>query len=424
MLRRLAFLAGVLALFVSLAPAADWPQFRGPNRDGVSKETGLLQEWPKGGPEKVWTVTGAGDGFGSVAVVNGTIFGMGIRNKKDVLWAKAESDGKELWVVELDDAIAKSPNMGPSGSPTVAEGRVYVVSTKGKLACLDVKDGKRHWQVDYLKDFGGGVPGWGYCESVLVDGDKVICIPGSAKATVVALKVENGKEVWRTTVANPGGAQGYSSAVKTKVGDTEMYVLLLGKKGGVIGVDVKTGKLLWQYAQVTNNTANIPTPVVKGELVWTSTGYGDGGSALLQIVPSGDNFTAKEVVKYGAKDLQNHHGGMVLVGDHIYFGKDHNQGRPCSVEFKTGEVAWKETKGAAGGNGSAGVTAADGLLVFNYENGKVVLLAADPKKLDVRGSFDIPEWSRSQNWAHPVIANGKLFLRDQDKLHCYDIKKK
>lgn len=421
--------ASLLLTAVLLAPAADlkigpadWPQWRGPNRDGVSPQTGLLKEWPKDGPKRLWTVEGAGGGYSSPSVAGGFVFGTGRVNGKEVVWCRTEKDGKPVWSSPVGDARKVGYDEGMRSTPTVAGGLVYCVTVGGDVVAVTADKGEEKWRRSFTKEFDGQVQNWGYCESVLVDGDRVICTPGSAKAAVVALKAADGAEIWRTPVANPGGAQGYSSPVKTKVGDAEMYVVMLGKRGGVVGVDAKTGKLLWQYTKIMNGTANIPTPVVRGDLVWASTGYGDGGSALIQIVGSGNTFEAKEVKRYG-NELQNHHGGVVLVGDHLYFGKDHGQGHPTCVEFKTGEVVWKESQGVAGGNGSAAVVAADGMLVYNYQNGKVVLMAADPAKLDVKGSFDVPQWSKKQNWAHPVIANGKLYLRDQDKLHCFDVLK-
>jgi outer membrane protein assembly factor BamB len=241
---------------------------------------------------------------------------------------------------------------------------------------------------------------------------------------VVALKAKDGEVVWKTEVKKAGGAGGYASPVKMTVGKTDLYVTLLGKEGGVVGVDAKTGKLLWQYTRIMNGTANIPTPVVKGDLVWCSTGYGDGGSALLHIKESGGKFTAEELKYHKSGELQNHHGGMVLVGDYVYFGNAHNSGHPACVEFKTGEIKWKENKGAGGGGGSGSVVYADGRLYYRYENGKMALVKADPDKFEVVGSFDIPEKSGKPSWQHPVVVNGKLYLRDQDNLHCFDVKKK
>lgn len=401
----------------------DWPQFRGPNRDGVSTETGLLKEWPKGGPPLAWTVKGCGGGYSTVAVSGGFLYGTGKIDGKDTLWCRAEKDGAEVWSTPIGDAQKVGYDEGPKGTPTVADGRVFAVTPGGTLVATDLK-GKELWRKSYTKDFGGGVQSWGYSESVLVDGEVVICTPCSNKAAVVALKAKDGEVVWQTEVKKAGGAGGYSSPVKTTVGKTDMYVTLLGKDGGVVGVDAKTGKLLWQYNRVMNGTANIPSPVVKGDKVWCSTGYGDGGSALLHIQESGDSFNAEEVVYYKSDKLQNHHGGMVLVGDHVYLGNKHNSGLPACVEFKTGDIKWKEEKGAGGGGGSGSVVAADGMLYFRYENGKVALVKADPKGFTLAGSFDIPEKSGKPSWQHPVIAGGKLYLRDQDKLHCFDVKAK
>jgi outer membrane protein assembly factor BamB len=413
-----------LALMSADARTFDWPQWRGPNRDGVSAETGLLQEWPKGGPPKAWTVKGCGSGYASVVVAEGFIYGGGRKGKQDCVWCLNEKDRSEVWNTPFADADQGSKEEGVRGTPTVAGGRVYCVSGGGVLACLDAKTGKELWKKSYVKDFGGGVQSWGYCDSVLVDGDAVICTPCASKAAVVALKAKDGEVIWQTEVKKAGGAGGYASPVKMTVGKTDTYVTLLGKDGGVVGVDAKTGKPLWQYTRIMNGTANIPTPVVKGDLVWCSTGYGDGGSALLQVKESGGKFEAKELKYYKSNELQNHHGGMVLVGDHVYLGNAHNSGHPACVEFKTGKIAWKEEKGAGGGNGSGSVVYADGCLYFRYENAKVALVKADPKEFKLLGSFDIPDKSGAPSWQHPVVANGKLYLRDQDKLHCFDVKKK
>jgi len=400
----------------------DWPQWRGQNRDGISPEKGLLKEWPKDGPPKVWMVQGCGGGYSSVAVAGGFIYGTGKLNDKECLWCRKEDTGEEIWNTPFADFRKVGYEEGVRSTPSLANGRVYCVGVSGDLICASSEKGEILWQKRYVKDFGGGVPGWGYSESVFVDGDKVICAPGSSKAAVVALSADKGEVLWQTEMKTPGGAQGYSSAVKTTVNKVEMYVTLLGKKGGVVGIDAKTGKLLWQYDKIMNGTANIPTPIVRGDLVWASTGYKDGGSALLQIVPDGEGFKIEEKKYYTSEELQNHHGGMVLVGDHVFFGNRHGNGHPACVDFITGEILWKQTAGAGGGQGSAAIAYADGNIYFNYQNGKVVMIAADPKKLDIKGSFDLPEWSKKNNWAHPTIANGRLYIRDQDKLHCYNVR--
>lgn len=414
MTRLLAFCL-TLALAVAL-PAADWPQWRGPNRDGVSTETGLLKTWPKDGPPVVWTVKGCGSGFSSVAIADGVIYGTGAKGGKNIAWARKESDGSEIWTVPYAEGNE------PNSTPVVSGGKVYVLTVGGTLACLDAKSGKMVWTKSFTGDFGGEVPGWGFSETPLIDGDKLICTPGADKAAVVALNKDTGAVLWKAEV-NRTDAAGYASPIMATVGKVPMYITLLGKRGGVVAVHADSGKLLWQYTKINNGTANIPTVVTRDDLVWCSTGYDDGGSALLKMKASGkDAVSITEVKRYRSSELQNHHGGMILVGDHVYFGHGHNNGYPACVEFKTGEIKWQEGKGAAGGGGSAAVVYADGMLYFRYQNGVVALIEANPDGLKVAGSFREAGRSGRETWAHPVVANGKLYLRDQDKLVCYDVK--
>src|SRR5439155_24854305 len=234
-------------------------------------------------------------------------------------------------------------NVGPRSTPTFHNdpkiGKViYVLGVTGTLACLKADTGAEVWKKNFVKDFGGRMmSGWGYSESVLIDGDKLVCTPGADKAAVVALNKDTGAVIWKSEVRDTGGA-GYASPIKAEVGGVPMYITLLGKSGGVVAVHADTGKLLWRYNKISNGTANIPTVVVRGDLVWCSTGYGDGGSALLRVKPSQDGATVEEVKRYSSGELQNHHGGMVLVGDYLYFGHGHNEGYPACVEFKTGEI--------------------------------------------------------------------------------------
>jgi outer membrane protein assembly factor BamB len=265
--------------------------------------------------------------------------------------------------------------------------------------------------------------GWGFSESPLVDGDKLVCTPGGEKAAIVALDKATGDVIWKAAIPRAGGA-GYASLIKATVGEVPMYITLLGKSGGVVGVHAETGKELWRYTRINNGTANIPTIIFQDDLVWCSTGYDDGGSALLKLTADGkDKVVAKEL-KYYDKSLQNQHGGMVLVGNYVYFGANHGQGFPACVDFKTGETKYKLNKPLGGGGGSAAIAYADGMLYYRYQNGQMVLLNATPdeSELQVAGSFKVPEPSKDAKWAHPVIANGMLFLRDQDKLHCYNLK--
>lgn len=402
----------------------DWPQWRGPNRDDVSAEKGLLQKWPEGGPTKLWTRSGLGGGYSTPSVAAGRIYGMGKIDKDEHIWAVSEEDGSPVWNVPVGAARKVGYDEGGRSTPTYANDKVYAVTMGGDLVCLNAKDGSKVWSKSYVEDFGGSVHAWGYSESVLVDGDAVIGTPCSARAAMVKLKADTGEVIWQGPVKKPGGAGGYSSPVKATIDGVPMYINLLGKDGGVTAFHADTGKVLWQYNRIMNGTANIPTVIVKGNHVFCSTGYGDGGSAVLKISKTTDGFTADEVKYNNSKTLQNHHGGMVLIGDYVYMGRGHNNGLPTCVEFKTGDIVWKEDEGAGKGNGSGSLTYADGMLYFRYQNGVMALVKADPKGFELMGRFDIPEKSNKPSWPHPVVSNGKLYVRDQDKLHCFDVKAK
>lgn len=423
----LSLLAIGLSPAVTQKPAAhDWPQFRGPERNGASAEAGLLKAWPEAGPEKVWTSTERGGGYGSVSIASGVIYGAGkMKDGKEHVWALDEATGQQMWSTPYAEAEKNiSFGEGPRSTPTYANGKVYAVSINGTLACLNAANGKLVWTKNYVKDFGGSIQAWGYSESVLVDDGKVIGTPCSPKAAMVALKADTGEQAWVATVKSPGSAGGYSSPIKATIGGVSMYINLLGNSGGMVGVDAKTGKVLWQYSKIMNGTANIPSPVVKGNHVFASTGYSDGGTALLELKVAGGKVTAKELQYYSSDELQNHHGGMVPVGEYVYLGNRHNSGLPACVEIATGSIMWKENKAAGGGTGSGTVIAADGMLYFRYENGVVALVKADPKGYEFVSSFKIPQPSRSPSWQHLALANGKLYIRDQDKLHCFDVKAK
>lgn len=432
-----AFLLG--AASATTVTGGDWPGFRGPNRDGVSTETGLMKKWPEGGPKQVWTAKKLGTGWGTPSAADGMIFGIGQRDKKDGVWALKEADGSEVWFTKIADpanGLGGQTN-GPASTPTYHNGKLYAVSADGTLACLDAKTGKAEWSKNYVKDFGGAVPKWGYSDSVLADGDKIICAPGGRNAAVVALSADKGAVKWKTDAGettDPKGkkvsGQGYSCPVKANVGGVAQYVVLLGNGPGIVGVHAETGKVLWRYNGVgaSGSTAQIPTPVVKGDLVWVSCSYDPpgAGSALLQIVAKGkDAFEAKVVTTYKKAEANNHHGGMVLVGDYIYFGHDQNQGNPICIEFKTGAIKWGPEKSPAGGSGSAATLYADGRLYFRYQNGTMVLIEPSPDSLKVVSSFKLPapdQKSFPASWPHPVIVNGKLYLRDQTVMYCYDVK--
>ena len=420
----LVLVAATSAAVTFAAASPEWPQWRGPNRDDVAQESGLLAKWPDAGPPLAWKASGLGGGFSSVAISGGRIYTLGDRAGSQQIVAMNLADGKIAWTAKLGP-VWEDEYGGPRGTPTVDGERVYALGTAGDLACWDTKTGKELWRKNLERDFGGRMmSSWQWSESPLVDGDRLIVTPGVAGAGLVALDKKTGKEVWRAAMPSLGdkGADGagYSSVVISNGGGVKQYVQLLGR--GLVSVRAQDGKFLWSYNKVANDVANIATPIVKGDHVFASTGYGTG-SVLLEISRAGNGVQAKEVYYLPAKTLQNHHGGLVLIGDHVYGGHGHNRGYPICVEMKTGKVAWggEGADMAHGGTGSAAVTAADGHLYFRYQNGRMVLIEATPGGLRVKGAFAIPG-VQNPSWSHPVVAGGKLYLREQDNLYVYELK--
>jgi outer membrane protein assembly factor BamB len=417
----LAIAAGISAAerAASTRRSHDWPQWQGPQRNAISDETGLLSSWPPQGPRLIWNVSGLGGGYTTPSIAAGKIFGMGFRGEDEVVWALDETSGKEIWSTHIAQANrAIGYGDGSRSTPTVDGDKTYALGVSGDLVCLDTATGKELWHKNLVDDFGGQMmSGWGYSESPLVDGDRLICTPGGANATLVALDKATGAVNWKSMVPHGGGA-GYASVVTAEAGGKRMYIQWLGS--ALVGVDAADGRFLWRYARVANHTANIPTPIVQGNLVFCSTGY-KAGSALLRLVPSGDTVKAEEVYYLPGDVLQNHHGGLVLIGDYLYGGHGHNDGTPVCVEFKTGKIVWKKTTHA--GKGSAAVLFADGEVYFRYQDGLMCLVDASPKAYHQTGQFRLPYNSHKPSWPHPVIANGRLYIRDQEHLLCFDVKK-
>jgi outer membrane protein assembly factor BamB len=406
-------LAGLTLLAAAAAPqgGGNWPQWRGPDRTGVARETGLLKSWPAEGPRLLWKAQGLGGGHSTPSVARGRIFGMSYRGDDEFVWAVDAADGKPVWSTRIAPAnysIGRQAQAGSASTPTVDGDRLYTLGESGDLVCLQVADGKLVWQKNLVKDFGGSVPNWGYTESPLVDGDKVIATPGGGDATLVALNKRNGEVIWKAQV--PGGNEAhYSSIIAADVDGQRQYIQFL--KGGVVGLAAKDGKFLWRYDSPANGTANIATPIYRDHHVFAASGYGTGGG-LAKLTTSPSGVTATEV--YFTKQMQNHHGGVVLVGDHLY-GFD--RGTLTCLNWKTGEVAWSDQSVAKGS-----LTAADGHLYARGERGPVALVEATPTGYVEKGRFTPPDRSREAAWAHPVVTGGRLYLRDQDVLLCYDVK--
>ena len=431
------FLVAALAAIVQgqlKSAEGDWPTWRGSDRTGLSTETGLLKEWPKGGPTLAWKITGLGDGYGSPSIRDGKIYVMGTKGQEEYLRCLAVADGKELWATEI--GIMKGSGRmgfpGPRSTPTVDAALVYAISSDGKLVCCDLKGGVV-WKKSFPDDYGGKPGMWFYAESPLIDGDKLICTPGGSAATMLCLDKKTGKETWRivvtlksTTPMGKGGSggkgkggfggkreystAGYSSAIVAEVGGVRQYVQFLS--GGVVGVAAKDGKLLWNFDAIGGN-ANCSTPIFSDDSVFVSAGYGSGsGRAKLSL----DDGKMKAEKMYTEHGLANHHGGVLLVDGHVYGTGNTNL---MCVKFEDGSTAWSSR-----GVGKGSIAYADGRLYVRGENGDIVLVEASPKEYKEKGRFTQPGRSSQKAWAHPVIAGGKLYLRDWDSLFVYDIKAK
>ncbi len=389
---------------------ADWPQFNGIQRDNKSSETGLLKEWPKEGPPLVWMAKGVGVGYSTVAVVDGVVYTMGNKGESEAIIALDLGTGEKIWSTPFAPASQLSAGNGPRSTPTVNNGLVFGLGGNGDLACLEAATGKLRWQKNILREFEGGVPGWGICESVLIDGDKLICTPGGTKGTLVALNPSTGDLLWKSVAPEKDGA-GYASPLAAEIGGVRQYVQFTSR--GTLGVRADDGEFLWRENSAANGTANCSSPLVDGDLVFCASGYGNGG-ALVKLASSSSKTTAKLV--YKTKEMKSHHGDMVIV-DGLLFGSD--EAILTCLELGTGKIKWQNRS-----VGKGSVTFADGRIYLRSESGPIALVEATGEAYREHGKFEQPHRSGSSAWPHPVVAAGKLFLRDQDVLLCYDVKAK
>jgi outer membrane protein assembly factor BamB/SAM-dependent methyltransferase len=390
-----------------------WPQWRGPDRSNMSRETGLLPKWPEGGPPLVWTASGLGEGVASVAVAGGRVFTFGYRGDDERVTALDEATGKKLWDVRIGPAVKENPLMRwmCQRTPTVDDDRLYAFTARGELVCLQSADGKEVWRKDYPKDFQGKTGPWGYCDRPLVDGDRLICVPGNINAAVVALNKKTGDVIWKCAIPD-GRPAGYAATVVAEVGGVRQYIAF--PLGGVVAVSAE-GKLLWRYDRMGVRTGNSYTPLVHGDHVFLAGGYG-AGIALVKLVADKDKGEVQVEEVYARKPtLPPWHDGAVRVGDHVYVGT--GQKLTC-LEFQTGKELWSDS-GAVGGTVSP--TYADGHLYLRSQKGGVALVEATPKGYVLKGTLKIPEAVAKPGSSAPVVAGGRLYLRDDDRLFVYDV---
>ncbi|MGZ8940406.1 MAG: outer membrane protein assembly factor BamB family protein [Limisphaerales bacterium] len=393
--------------------AEDWPQWRGPNRDGISRETGLLKEWPQEGPKLLWQAKGLGGGYSTPAVIGDRLYIINNEGlESEFVKCLSTTDGKQLWSTKIGKVgePKQNPSYPGARSTTTVDGdSLFVLGSDGDLVCLDT-GGKIRWQKNVRQEFGGKPGRWAYAESPLVNGDAVICTPGGESATLLALNKKTGEVIWKSAV--PGGdAAGYASIVIGQMGGTKQYAQFVEK--GLIGVDAKTGKLLWRYDRVGQGSpANIPTPVVFEDYVFA--GANRSGGALVKVSAKDGKFEAEPV--YFESKMPTGIGGVVKVGKELYG----TSGRAMlCLDFLTGQIRWEEA-----GIGAASSLFADGRLYLHGENGEVAMVEASPEGYREKGRFtppDMPDRGQSKSWAHPVLANGRLYIHELGTIWCFDI---
>lgn len=469
----------LLCTTASAAPpeSFDWPQWQGPDRNAISQETGLLQEWPEDGPPLAWRIAELGGGYGTPSIAAGRIYGMSTRGDDEVVWCLSEQDGRTLWVTKLGPAQTGGMPQGKEGpgcTPTVDGERLYVLGLGGNLACLGTKDGGIVWQLNLREDLGGRMPTWRYNESPLIDGDKLICTPGGQEVTLAALDKMTGKTIWKCQVPDGrdgqqgarggfgrggaegrsgfGGSQGakqgrggfggtrggrrrggfgggrggfggggsgaaYASAIAIDFEGQRQYVQLTSKT--LVGVAASDGELLWRYDRPANAMGiNCSTPIYHDGLLFAASAYGAGGGAVKLTEDASGTISAEEV--YFTTRMQNHHGGMIIVDGALYGANGGNGGGFLScLDFQSGENLWSEREAPKGS-----LAMADGRLYYRTEKGTLLLIEPNRDEYTERGRFEQPDRTKSPAWTHPVIANGRLYVRDQDLLLCYDVKAK
>ena len=376
----------------------EWPWWRGINHDGKSTDKGLLKRWPEGGPKLLWKIDGIGKGFSSVAVSQGVIYVTGDKDGRLSIFA-FDADGKKKWQVQHGGVWSNVP--GARSTPTVDGGNLYVLSGTGLLGCFDAATGEKKWGSD-AKQFGGSPGAWGYAESPLISGSQVIFKPGGSNC-IVALDKNTGRKVWSSHGFEAGPEYGSCLPIY----QDNLYMLVTGTRAGLICVNGKTGALLWSNKFSEGNTANCPTPAYSDGYVFWANGYGKGGICLKL------NRGGKAAEAWTTHDMVCHHGGYVIDNGYVY---GNHEGEWVCLELKTGRKMWAEK-----GVGKGSLCWADGMLyLFSEHDGRAALATCSPRSLQLKGRVQVR--GDGPSWAHPVVTGGRLYLRYDDNLYCFDVK--
>jgi outer membrane protein assembly factor BamB len=397
-------IAALLAAAQSSAPA-EWSQWRGPNRDGISLETGLLKDWPSGGPRQAWRATGVGEGYSSFSASQGRLYTLGARGNTEYVIALDGATGKKVWEYANGRRFQNDRGDGPRSTPTIEGNLLYTLGGSGDLTCLDATTGQKIWSINIVRQFGGVNPYWGYSESPLIVGDRILVNAGGNRASIVAVNKADGKPLWQ----QHNDEAGYSSPMLLRTGSLAQVIFFTGQRA--LAVDPRDGRLLWSYAKASNNTANIATPIVRGTRVFLSSDYGTG-AALLEVRASGNIASANEL--YFTRDMRNHHASSVLVGDYVY---GFSSSILTALKFDTGDMAWRDRS-----VGKGSLIYADQRLYLYSEDGVIGLAEANPAAYREHGRFSLAQDSGQPHWSHPIISNGILIIRDQDTVYAYDVR--
>jgi outer membrane protein assembly factor BamB len=353
-----------------------------------------------------WKASGAGQGYSSMSVSDGRLFTMGARGDREFIVAFDVKTGKSLWVTAHGSRFKNDRGDGPRGTPTVEGDRLYALGGNGDLSCLETRTGKSVWTVNLLEKFGGSNAHWGLSESPLIVGERILVNAGGPNASIVALNKKDGSVIWKS---QSDGA-GYSSAMRLDLGGISQAIFFTASR--TLGVDVRDGRLLWDYAKVANGTANIATPIIRDNRVFVSSDYGTG-CALLELKPSSNGIAAQEI--YFNRDMKNHHSSSILIGDTLY---GFSSAILTAMHFDDGKLLWKDRS-----VGKGSLVYADGHLYCFSENGVVGLVEASPEAYREKGRFSIKQESLP-TWSHPIIAGGHLYLRDQDTIYSFDVRER
>lgn len=382
----------------------DWPQWRGPNRDGVSKETGLLKVWPDGGPSVVWK-SPIGDGYSSVSISQGRIYTMDSKGKEEYVVCLDQSSGKELWRSKTDAVFESGQGDGPRSTPTVDGNWVYALGANGMLVALNASDGKKIWSHDLRTEFESGIPKWGTSTSPIVEKDLLLVdVGGKTGFSLMAFNKKDGTIAWKSHTDK----QGYSSPIAVTAGGVRQILFFTGT--ALVSVS-PSGQVYWKYPWRTDWDANIATPVfIAPDKVFISSAYGVG-AAVVKITAGGGNASVQEVWKN--KVMENHFNSSVLYQGNLY-GFD-NAVLKC-IDANTGAEKWKET-----GFGKGSLILADGTLIVLGERGQLALVEANPSAYkEIAKAQPLP----GKTWTMPALAGGKLYLRDQKQIVVLDVSSK